>query len=230
MTSDGRELLIAIIAITGIGYVLMAFVIYVQVLRMSRPEKACPPVTSKKSLRKLEQILGRWSGWDQEHGFVLGGNAEASGCVVVLWHHVSRPLYFTVIVKPDGAEILELETVLRDPQMILSTSNSPDNFLMPAPDGMFRQVFAGAYIEDLWDQHGQAEAFLLPRLNLDTVPAPRNAYEFMCDSTRGRISYVRSLPLWPLRWPYWFFLRRRLWRNRTIEQQLARGMIRIPQP
>jgi len=41
-------------------------------------------------------------------------------------------------------------------------------------------------------------------------------------------NYLRTLPFWPMRWPYWFFIRRGKWHNKSIKEQYEKGLIKLP--
>jgi hypothetical protein len=45
---------------------------------------------------------------------------------------------------------------------------------------------------------------------------------------REQVKYIKMLPLWPLRGPCWYFIRRYLWHNKSIEEQHRKGMIKLP--
>jgi hypothetical protein len=51
--------------------------------------------------------------------------------------------------------------------------------------------------------------------------------EAIVESTQQQMEYVRSLPLWPLRGTYWFFVRRNILANKSIEDQHQAGKIAL---
>lgn len=203
------------------GYLFIAFLVYAMIVAISRPDKMFPPVTRPKSRSRVEQVRLRWSGWDTDHGFIYAGNAQGNGFIVAFWEHVDEPVYFTVYAKSNGTESYEFETFFESPGLLLSTTNTPEAMLLPSPADVYREAFPGAYIEDLWDQHKRSTAFLEGRLQKRSRDKLRGAHEMMCEHARIHMQYVRSLPLWPLRWGYWFFVRRNSWQNRSIEDQFA---------
>ncbi len=103
----------------------------------------------------------------------------------------------------------------------LTTASSRDSLTLPRPPGAYLQAFPAALLEDLWQLHLGAEQYLAREKNVMRQPMRKSFEEYLAVSIQRHMDYIRSLPFWPLRGAYGFFVRRHHMANRAVEQQAS---------
>jgi hypothetical protein len=77
-------------------------------------------------------------------------------------------------------------------------------------------------LDELWTRHLEAEAFLLGPRKVQIGPlltAAKTTAERVEFGVRRQTAYVKTVPLYWLKAPYWFWVYRHLMRNKTVAQQ-----------
>lgn len=87
----------------------------------------------------------------------------------------------------------------------LTTGSSAAGMLTPVRPNNPKQAFTGLTIEQLWQKHVAADAFLRRQYGRTHELDDRPVDELMLESVRELSAFVRSLPLWPFRGVYWYF-------------------------
>jgi len=103
-----------------------------------------------------------------------------------------------------------------------------DSNLFPKPPGSYVQTFSNLSLDDRWYKHIEMENYLLDEGQAQLVEVDKPFEKCIVDATRRQMKFIRSLPLWPLRGTYWYFVRRRFWHNKLIKEQHEKGMIKLP--
>ena len=107
----------------------------------------------------------------------------------------------------------------------LTTANAKVAFTFPRQPGAFMQSILFRPFFEVWQRHLEAEAYLRGHFNL---PISRSTVSWRDDNLRAikaQMAYIRSLPLWFLRGPWWYFVTRNLRNNVSIEEQHRRGWL-----
>ena len=73
-----------------------------------------------------------------------------------------------------------------------------------------------------------SEWFLINKGGVQVQASDLSFEQAISMSCINQSAYIRSLPLWPLRAPYWFFIRRRTYHGKTVEQLQREGKIILP--
>jgi hypothetical protein len=202
----------------GIAAIASAFVL------MFRYSKH--PLTPKQPGECPDQMaaVGAYSEWAEDNGFTwIGAYSVTGGAFMAVWQMPEEPTYFCVYILPDGRQARDFVTIL-DGTGGLTTGDSPDACLFPTAPGEFKQTFPGCTAAEQHDIHG-ASLDYLKQAHRVSVRSDYGSFEeaFQAGMTEP-MKYVMSLPLWPLRTPYWFFVRRKKVRNLTVAQLLERGL------
>ena len=90
------------------------------------------------------------------------------------------------------------------------------------------QSFSGISLDEQLARHIEMQEYLSSAGGARLSQLVKPFEEIFIESIDKQVEFVRSIPLWPLRGAYWFFIRRRLWHNKSVLQQHQRGMIKLP--
>lgn len=178
------------------------------------------------------------SSWLAQNGFESRGIFRTTGGqigapYVVVWQRGSERTYLCIYVLtrvpmgmnrriPAGASInlaigTNFVTVFQNG--MLSTGGSRDGQLLPPRPGRFIQTFSAADANELWGFHQAGLDFLREANGQVADKAVVDFREDFVGNTRAHMAYIRSLPLWFLRLPYWYFVRRFSMHNKSVREQ-----------
>jgi hypothetical protein len=162
--------------------------------------------------------------WVEEHGFEPTGAfhiTNAAGLAdMVAWTKTGESTYLCVQVIAKTTTVIEFVTT--DVEGSLTTTNAKDAQLFPnRPDG-WQQQFSIAGASELWILHQEALEYLGQVAGFHPADQTGDLREDFARGMRSACQYVRSIPLWPLRVPYWYAWRRVARRNKSV-RQLAEG-------
>ncbi len=126
------------------------------------------------------------------------------------------------LLRASTTKCFEFQTDFSDEQS-LTTGMNTSSGLFPRPWGVFAQSFPRSSVQQLWASHLEGERFLTEHARLKAQPCRLPPEERYRNGVVTLLNYVASLPLWPLRGVYWYFVKRFLTHNRPIwEQDLAK--------
>ncbi len=158
--------------------------------------------------------------WVEEHGFEPTGAfhvTHAAGLVdMVAWTKTGESTYLCIQVIAKSSTVIELVTT--DADRSLTTTNAKDAQLFPnRPDG-WQQQFSIDSASELWDRHQDALEYLGQIAGFHPADHMGDLCEDFARGMQSSCDYVRSIPLWPLRVPYWYAVRRISRRNKSVRQ------------
>ena len=130
--------------------------------------------------------------------------------------------YFAAYVVATTHTALDLVSVHGDAGNTLTTGTTKDGRLLPTPPGNWLQSFTAQSIDQLWDRHQEGLQYLISTGGLPAKPAAANLTKHFSSALQGQAKHIRSFTLWPLRVPYWYFIRRNTRHDKPI-QQLLKG-------
>lgn len=110
------------------------------------------------------------------------------------------------------------------PTESLTTTRGNHAFVHPRPPGSHIQGFLNLSLEQLWARHLEGELFLVDHRQLRPAPLPaqwQDAVVRIEHGLRRQGAHVKATPLFWLKAPWWFFVKRHGMTNRTIAQQLT---------
>lgn len=194
---------------------MIAMQVYLQVLKMSEPEKMMLPIAGGLSPEK-QQILLDHKEWltARKLNYLTSFQFGTIQVAVFQQENYSRffSIYFHKLVTYD------LESRFDD-LTCLDTATSGSTGMFPARPGSYKQSFPQASAEEVWQRHLEGEAYLMQKLGIAWQPLSRPYQETLLNTMRLHMKYVRSIPLWPFRSVYWYAVSRRKMANRSIQQQ-----------
>lgn len=172
--------------------------------------------------------------WASTNGFEYIGSYVmhfvSSQADMWAWRRKDRPTFFCrYMVKVGNITKIAYDIVTEfDGDTGLTTGCTKDANFMPRPLNFCFQNFPGSTLDNLWYKHIEAENYLMDfgkaELKTEEVAFERT----LTEGATKHVRYVKTLPLWPLRGPYWYFIRRYLWHNKSIKEQHEKGMIKLP--
>jgi hypothetical protein len=162
--------------------------------------------------------------WASAHGFVLRGAYRALGVTTAVWVHSLEPTHLC-LYSMRGNTYTDFATQLGGRNDV-TTASSRDGLLWPLPVGVWKQAFPGKELDQLWLIHQEATRYVRGRSGVGFAQETTDFPEALVGGIRREMEHVRSLPLWPLRLPYWYFVRRRRLLNKTVREQVESGLAR----
>jgi hypothetical protein len=100
----------------------------------------------------------------------------------------------------------------------LTSGTSKDGQLFPARAGGWKQSFPVSSASELWSRHKDALEYLSEVAGFQPAKGTRDLPDEFVRAMRSESEHVRSIPLWPLRIPYWYFVRRNVRHGKSIRQ------------
>ncbi len=232
-----------LLTVVGTIYLVTAFVVAVQIYSFSISRLVRIPKLIVSTKRRL--IFSETDLWAEENGFHYVGLFRIQVVLLAVWENPEKSTFLAQYLNFEGP-FFEIETAF-DKNISLTTGNVRDGMLMPFPRGNYTQSFPKKSLEELWERHLEAERYLtetggahltpycseLPWGNVHPEdpfekPGPSAVEISLTSGVRTQAKHVRSLLLWPLRWPYWYFVRRFTWVHKTIKEQVEMGRLALP--
>jgi hypothetical protein len=183
------------------------------------------PLGDKEARSCLETVLALGAvdtQWAAAHHFQPAGAYRAThlAAKVVAWTQEGEPSYLCVYLIFNARTETEFITVCGE--KVLATGRTKDTHLFPTPRGSWQQSFSTSSIGELWSLHLEASKYLSEITDFRPAKYAPNLQDDFTRAMRREAEHVRSLPLWPLRIPYWYFVRRNALHNKSIRQLMER--------
>jgi hypothetical protein len=160
--------------------------------------------------------------WLLDKGFEPMGVFQLSlqGLVMVVWQLRGERTFLAAYViqsRVIPSFITEFE------QGSLTTGISRDGLMVPPRPAHWLQAFRSSNIEDQWSHHLDALEFLRGATSQTPKREPIADFAaYVLDWVRAHAAYTRSKPLWFLRIPYWYFVRRSSLYGKSVREQHLR--------
>lgn len=197
-------------------YLAICWSLYSSVRKLRRIEEFLQEVDETAHPREFEVARGR-EAWASHHGFGwLGGFSleQPVPMFLAVWSRPDATAYFVEYLHSKGRH-QEFVTVLSRDEGV-TTANTRDAGLFPPRPGSFVEVFDGAELDELLRRHLESVAFVQRRLTPSTEVAPVEFRALMVEAVTRQMDHIRSHALWPLRGPFWFFIRRSRMNGRPV--------------
>ncbi len=171
------------------------------------------------------------SDWPAAHAYEPDSQFRFDGLVgvdalvdVYVWHNPETHTYLVSYAVMDKAW-WEFVTLFRgqgdEVSAGLTTSSADEALTMPTPPGHFIQAFERLDRDGLLARHQEGIALLQDRMGLRPVNPAKGTREMIIESIERQIAYVKRIPYWYLKGPYWYFIRRRRLVNKPIAALLS---------
>lgn len=204
-------------------WVLVAVAGSLPVVSLSRAH--LEPLKSREAEDTLARIMVDGvvdADWTATNGFEPAGvfrvNNMAGSPLVVAWARRGERTYLCAYVVANNPPIVDFVTVLDEGG--LTTGKSKDGQLLPSSPGSFMQTFT-ATTAVLWRHHQTGLRVLAAKRGVVPLTGDGFLEEDFSEAMSRQGDYVRALLLWPLRIPYWFFVRRHLRHGKPVAKWLG---------
>lgn len=196
---------------------ILVYSFYMQVKRM-----AGAVVSPQPELESVFQAIlpSEIRAFLEENRFSFEGTYRFQNVRFAVWTQPARtlPMRRFVLMKTATNLAHDLVTEFSERDS-LTTGMSRASFLFPRPWGSFLQSFPGKSLPELWRRHTAGETFLIQSGVVATGGASQSIEDTLSKAMPKQLSYVRSIPLWPVRALYWYFIKRFLLHNIPIASQ-----------
>ena len=164
-----------------------------------------------QELLHLVSSSGKVSGtWAIKEGFepndVFRLKSRIFNLVIVGWRRIHPSTYLCAYVIMGSRIELDLVSYFGSNSW-LETFTSRDGQLFPTSPDCWLQSFTVSDASELWDHHKTALEYLKRTANLQPVDHDTTLEENFVASLQHQSRYIRSIPFWLLRFPYWHFVR-----------------------
>jgi len=172
--------------------------------------------------------------WAKQNEFsFLGyyiGKIGFQAAFMAVWRRSDRPTFlchYLVREQHRANRVSEIDTEFAF-GISLSTANSIDAQLHPKPPGCYHQTFSKINMDEQWYRHIEAENYLIDKGEAQLVTTEESFEDLFLRSEQKQRKFVRSITFWPFLIFYWYFVRKRLWHNKSIRELHERSMIKLP--
>ena len=205
-------------------WVLVAVAGSLPVLSLSRAQ--LEPLKTRQAEDALAKIMVDGivdADWASANGFepvgVFRVNNMAGSPLVVAWARSGERTYLCAYLVGDNAPLVDFVTILD--RGGLTTGKSKDGQLLPSSPDSFMQTFT-ATTAVLWRHHQTGLKVLAAKRSVLPLSGDGYLEEDFTAAMSRQSDHVRSLMLWPLRIPYWFFVRRHVRHEKPVAKWLGR--------
>jgi len=181
-----------------------------------------PPQGYEDRLRALDGLAPQWErlGFARCDSFFLKMIPDS---ITYVYKHREHPTYgclyhFGTKMNTDLVTRLAADRSL-------TTNDSRDAGNIPRPSSKMLQVFPGASLDMLWNEHQRAAAYLNSKgwASMDVPVAEFRPYFF--GSLKEFKDYVLGMPFWPVKLVFWVVTRYGKRYCRRVEDQFQSGFI-----
>lgn len=208
---------------------LIAAQVWFLVRKMSEPEKMLVPLPNGLAPGR-QMVVAQMQEWlnamEMEPVF-----ARRFGMIeTVTFQQRGAPRFFSILFHKSTT--FSFETYFDDTDCTcLDTGTSGSGGMFPTRLHQYQQSFPNASPDEAWQRHYDAELYLVQRFGLRYQQLTMPYEDILLKAMRLRMQHVRSIPLYPFRALYWYFVSRGQLAHRTIQQQFppVQGMQQMPQ-
>jgi len=142
------------------------------------------------------------------------------------WRQPESATFLCQYVFQGGKTTTDIVSIFSNEKRVgLTTGSTRDAQFMPHRPGICVQSFSGAPVATLWRRHTEAEVVVADVTGVSPEPVNKTFDELLLDAIRDQMQYVRSLPLWPLRAPYWYYIKRFRLHGKPVSALIEQGHI-----
>lgn len=165
--------------------------------------------------------------WAGEQGFEPTGAYRVLNLpgepIMVVWSHRAERTYLVVYLLPDGGLSCDMVTVLlkepgEEDDGGITTGSRSDGLLFPNRATSWMQCFSTPSAVEQWKRHEEAVQYLQQSRGRRTDPQPGDVVADFTDAIANQGRFIRSIPLWWLRIPYWYFVRKNRRFNKPVSE------------
>ncbi len=156
--------------------------------------------------------------WLNSHEFDPLGVFRISNFDMAVWQRKGERTYLSFYNVFPGRRMVDVDSILDDGCRLI-TGNSWNIHALPMRPGVWMQSIAVKDIAELCRYHDMGVWFLTQSTGARPSRGDMAIEEEIIHSTKSQCAYVKSLPMWLLRLPYWYFVRRFRLSGKTVREQ-----------
>ena len=205
-------IMLPVLALLGVGSV-----VFQMVHRLSRPGAGIRPVAREDCPEDFARA-SELEAWASSRGFVFSGAFRfdvATSLFVAAWQRPGRSEYLLEYQSPHLTHY-DFVSLFAD-EHALTTASTKDSLFLPQPIGLFVQCFPGVELDGLLKRHEDAKVYLCREYQLTESFQEAPIHELVNRAIARQMQYVRSIPFWPLRSPWWYFVNRETLKGRPVD-------------
>ncbi|MGI6418759.1 MAG: hypothetical protein ACOX1P_24190 [Thermoguttaceae bacterium] len=215
---------LAVLAIPAV----IGLILFVQIKALSRPDLELVPAERHRFASAIADSQSH-DAWLMSQGFNLVACCRLNamkGALITAWQHTARPSYICIYHLANQRNY-DMVTLFAD-DVHLTTGSTADGMLLPTAPGGYCQCFPKTSFQKMWQRHIEAEEYLISSGAVALSAIDRPFQEIFVESIRRQADHVQTIPFWPLRGAYWYFVRRTRLAGKTVSQLVAMGV--YPRP
>jgi hypothetical protein len=207
---------IGIIALVlGIPLFIVGQVFFL-VRKMSEPEQMYQSLSGLDPSQ--EAMLAQYQPWLASMGLYPIGYHQFGAIRTATFQQTDTQRFFSFYFHQRLT--YSIETYFDDTNCsCIDTSNSGSIGMFPQRPGQYQQSFPGVAADVLWQRHLEGEQYVQQRMGVQYANLSLPYDQILMKAMRLRMAYVRSIPLYPFRALYWYFVVRKQMANRSVQQQ-----------
>lgn len=226
----------ALSAIIGLAVLILAVVTIVTVIEtIAQKNISLEPYTAtghraKRLIHSVEHLRQ----WAQRNDFRFLGyyniRVGFQKVFTAAWQRTDRPTFMCHYVIKVGNKVNRATDIITEfaDDVSLTTADTRGAQFAPKPPKDYAQSFSKVDVSQQWSRHIEMENYLIDVGGAQLVNQDIEFEKDIVESAHRQNRFIRSIPLWYLRGSYWYFVRRYLWHNKSIEAQHRKRMIRLP--
>ncbi len=229
--TDVWDIFVALGIFLGVVVGVIVMISVITVFTFSKTKLKRLSVPSKKYKKALARGM-KQEEWAKAHGFgfvgfyMIGANSNLFMCA---WCNDDSSRFFAAYVLPQGKITYDLVTFF-EPEGGLTTASTKDGLFLPFPPGSYTQAFSKRSMDQRWQKHLEAEAYLGRELGAMRSSISSDFEQSFLRAIRRQMLYVRSIRGWYIKAVYWYLIRKSKLANKSIEVQHNAGQITLEEP
>jgi len=156
--------------------------------------------------------------WLDEHYYEPLGVFRQGIIYMAVWQRGHERTYLAIYLAANRRRLADVETMFDDDGGLQTGSTSETHVVPPRPNH-WKQSFSVKQLTELHQHHEEGLAFLQDTIGARPGQQEIPVEEEIIEGSRATCHFVRSIPLWPLRMPYWYFVRRHRLHGIGVRQQ-----------
>jgi len=156
--------------------------------------------------------------WLDEHSYEPLGVFRHGMIHLAVWQRRHERTYLAIYLAANRRRLADVETMFDDGGGLQTGSTSETHVVPPRPNH-WKQSFSVKQLMELHQHHEEGLAFLKNAIGQRPGQREKPVEDEIIESSRATCHFVRSIPLWPLRMPYWYFVRRHRLHGMGVRQQ-----------
>ena len=195
---------------------LVMFAVYSQVMKMTKPEEMMFSLPEGLDANK-QGVIERHRDWLVARQLQYLTAFRFGQIVAVVFQQTGAPRFLSFYFVN---ETWKYDLVTRfNGRESLTTASGNSAFSLPRTPGAYLQSFTGVTLDDLWQRHVEAEAYLLQKFHITWETMTVSYLDHVMDGIRRQAQHIRSIALWPVVALYGYFVKRHRMVNCPVQSQ-----------